>query len=183
MPRVIVYIATSQDGFIADENGSVDWLPQTTEECGGEDYGYPAFYESIDAIAIGRKTYEQILGFGDWPYPGKTSYIFSRSPTKSNHPDIAFVTQNIPDFMKSLEEKKVKRLWMVGGSDLIESFYHEGFIDEFIITKFPKILKKGIPLKTLDDALKAGELNKEKSMNFGGDTFQDYFSIKHKGKI
>lgn len=57
MTKVIVYIATSQDGYIADEKGSVDWLPQTEEQTGGEDYGYHAFYDSIDAIAIGRKTY------------------------------------------------------------------------------------------------------------------------------
>lgn len=77
MTKIVLYIATSKDGYIADEKGSVDWLPQTAEETGGEDYGYHEFYDSVDRLAIGRKTYEQILGFGNWPYPGKLSYIFN----------------------------------------------------------------------------------------------------------
>ncbi|MBA3957127.1 MAG: hypothetical protein H0X51_01855 [Parachlamydiaceae bacterium] len=68
MTRIVLYIATSKDGYIADEKGSVDWLPQSLSETGGQDYGYHEFYNSVDVIAIGRKTYEQILGFGDWPY-------------------------------------------------------------------------------------------------------------------
>ena len=74
--KIVLYIATSQDGYIADENGSVDWLPQTLSETAGQDYGYQEFYDSVDAITIGRKTYEYILGFGDWPYPGKLSVFY-----------------------------------------------------------------------------------------------------------
>ncbi len=179
MTKVIVYIATSQDGYIADDKGGVDWLPQTTEDTGGEDYGYPAFYDSVDAIAIGRKTYDQILGFGDWPYPGKTSYIFSRSPQASHRPDIQFVSENIPDFMRSLAQNKVKTLWMVGGSALIEAFYEKGFIDEFIVTVFPKMLKSGIPFTTLDSALKANALSQEKHIDYGLGVFQVHYTVKH----
>lgn len=175
MTKVIVYIATSQDGYIADEKGSVDWLPQTEEETGGEDYGYHAFYDSVDAIAIGRKTYDQILGFGDWPYPGKISYIFSRFPQEPLRSDIQFVSESIPDFMKALEEKKVKNLWMVGGSELIEAFYDQGFVDEFIVTVFPKVLGKGIPLKTLSEALRNGGVTKTHSIDFGSGIFQDNY--------
>ena len=178
MTKVIVYIATSQDGYIADEKGSVDWLPQTEEETGGEDYGYHAFYDSIDAIAIGRKTYDQILGFGDWPYPGKISYIFSRFPQETQRSDIQFVSESIPDFMQVLEEKKVKNLWMVGGSELIEAFYDTGFVDEFIVTVFPKLLKAGIPFKTLQNALKADELIREKSMDYGSGVYQEHYKLK-----
>lgn len=176
--KVIVYIATSQDEYIADENGSVDWLPQTEAETGGEDYGYYAFYDSIDAIAIGRKTYDQILGFGDWPYLGKTSYIFSRFPKETQRADIQFVSESINDFMKSLEEKKVKNLWMVGGSELIEAFYDKDFIDEFIVTVFPKVLGKGLPLKTLSDAIQRGRVAKTNSIQFGSDVFQNYYIRK-----
>lgn len=178
MTKVIVYIATSQDGYIADEKGTVDWLPQTEEETGGEDYGYHAFYDSIDAIAIGRKTYDQILGFGNWPYPGKTSYIFSRFPQKTQRSDIQFVSESIPDFMKALEEKKVKNLWMVGGSELIEAFYGQGFVDEFIVTVFPNVLKSGIPFNTLQNALKADELVREKSIDYGSGVYQEHYKLK-----
>ncbi|MBS0634240.1 MAG: dihydrofolate reductase, partial [Verrucomicrobia bacterium] len=61
---VVLYIATSQDGFIADANGNLDWLPQTVEQTAGQDYGYKEFYDSVETLAIGRATYEQILGFG-----------------------------------------------------------------------------------------------------------------------
>lgn len=179
MTKVIVYIATSQDGYIADEKGSVDWLPQTEEETGGEDYGYHAFYDSVDAIAIGRKTYDQISGFGDWPYPGKISYIFSRFPKETQRPDVKFVSESIPDFVKAIKEEKVKNLWMVGGSELIEAFYNKGFVDEFIVTVFPKILKAGIPFKTLQKALKADELSREKSIDYGSGVYQEYYTLKN----
>lgn len=178
MTKVIVYIATSADGFIADEKGSVDWLPQTVEETGGEDYGYHAFYDSMDALAIGRKTYDQILGFGNWPYPGKTSYIFSRSPQEAGGPDLEFVVGDVPSFMKAMKTRKVNNLWMVGGSELIEDFYQEGFIDEFIVTAFPSLLKQGISLKTLENALKAGELMKIKSLDYAGGVVQEHYVVR-----
>ncbi len=145
MTKIILYIATSKDGYIADENGSVDWLPQTLEETKGQDYGYHEFYNTVDALAIGRKTYDQILGFGDWPYPGKLSYIFTHKPMQSLNKDIEFVLDDIPTFIRELEDRNLKKLWMVGGADLIEAFYTKGRIDEFIITVFPCVLGKGIP--------------------------------------
>lgn len=178
MPKVIVYIATSKDGYIADERESVDWLPQTLEETGGQDYGYHEFYDSIDAIAIGRKTYEQILGFGEWPYPGKTSYIFSRFPKETQNPDIQFVLDDIPGFIKTIQAKKIRKLWMVGGSELIEAFYNEGRINEFIVTVFPNVLNKGVPLKTLEKALKADKLINVKSIDYGRGVSQEYYLVK-----
>ena len=64
MPRLIYYVASSLDGYIADENGGVDWLPDPVE---GEDFGYGEFYDGIDALLMGRRTYDQVRGFGDWP--------------------------------------------------------------------------------------------------------------------
>lgn len=82
MTKVVLYVATSQDHFIADSSGGVSWLPQTEEETGGEDFGYRAFYDSIDALAIGRKTYEQILTFGDWPLSRQGVLYFYQSSTE-----------------------------------------------------------------------------------------------------
>ena len=175
MTKVTVYIATSKDGYIADKKGNLDWLPQTLEETGGEDFGYHSFYNSMDAIAIGRKTYDQILGFGNWPYPGKISYIFSRFPKETNSKDIQFVSENISDFMKTI---KVNNLWMVGGSELIEAFYKEGFIDEFIVTAFSAVLGDGIPLKSLENALKRDELIKIKTTDYGQGVIQEYYLVK-----
>ncbi|MFI5344645.1 MAG: dihydrofolate reductase family protein [Chlamydiales bacterium] len=179
MTKIILYIATSKDNYIADENGSVDWLPQTLSETGGQDYGYHEFYDSVDAIAIGRKTYEQILGFGDWPYPGKLSYIFTRKSMESSNKDVEFVSDDIPGFIRGLESQKIKKLWMVGGPELIDAFYTKGRIDEFIVTVFPNVLKKGIALQTLSDALERDELVKLHSIDFGSGVFQDYYMIKN----
>jgi dihydrofolate reductase len=181
MTKIVLYIATSQDGFIADEKGGVDWLPQTPEETGGQDYGYQAFYDSVDATAIGRKTYEQILGFGDWPYFGKASYIFSRSHMESPNKEIEFVAEGICEFIKSLEGKNVKKLWLVGGSELINAFYKQGRIDEFIITVFPKVLNNGIPLDTLKNALLKDELVQMQSIEYGDGVLQNHYSMRAKG--
>lgn len=178
MTVIVLYIATSKDGFIADENGSVDWLPQTLEQTGGQDYGYQEFYDSVDALAMGRKTYEQILGFGDWPYPGKTSYIFTRQHMESSNKDVVFVSDDIPTFIRGMEDRKIKKLWIVGGSQLIDAFYTQGRIDEFIVTVFPAILKKGIPLQTLNDALSKHELIHGRSIDYGSGVFQNYYMGK-----
>jgi len=180
MTKIVLYIATSKDGYIADEHGSVDWLPQTVEETGGQDYGYHEFYDTVDALAIGRKTYEQILGFGNWPYPGKLSYIFTRTPMESQNTDVEFVSDDIPGFIHDLENRKIKKLWLVGGSELIDAFYTKGRIDEFILTVFPTVLKKGIPLKTLSGALERDELVKLPLTDFGSGVFQDNYMKKLK---
>src|SRR6478736_1811293 len=74
--KTILYIATSQDGFIADKDGGVGWLdPYNNIE--GEDCGYHGFYESIDGIIMGSRSYEQIVGFGEWIWPGKPAYVFT----------------------------------------------------------------------------------------------------------
>jgi dihydrofolate reductase len=75
-PRIKLYIACSLDGFIARENGSIDWLTEY-ENSPKTDYGYSEFYKSIGPVLMGRKTYEQVLGFEDWPY-GKKKSMFSQ---------------------------------------------------------------------------------------------------------
>ena len=165
----MLYIATSQDGFIADVNGNLDWLPQTEEETGGRDYGYKEFYDQVEALAIGRATYEQILGFGPWPYPGKKSYIFSSTPEATANEDIEFVSNDIPTFLKKLGPKK---LWLVGGAGLAESFAKCDKIDEYIVTVFPVTLHQGIPLTVLHKS----KLKKTRSIDFGDGVIQTYYT-------
>lgn len=180
MIEIVLYIATSQDNYIADENGSVDWLPQSLVETGGQDYGYHEFYDSVDALAIGRKTYEQILGFGDWPYPEKLSYIFTRRSIESSNKEIEFVSDDIQKFIHELERRDTKKLWIVGGAELIEAFYKEGRIDRYIVTVFPNVLNGGIPLKNLKNALERDELIKLSAIDFGDGVLQDHYIRKTK---
>ena len=83
MLKVTVYIAASLDGFIARENGALDWLPAGDTDNTGEDYGYAAFMETIDVRVMGRKSYEKVLGFGEWPYGSKPIIVLSSGSGRS----------------------------------------------------------------------------------------------------
>src|SRR5947207_1904343 len=95
-PTVILYIAVSRDGFIADKNGGVDWLNPFLDNipADADSYGYPIFFESIDTIVMGRKTYEQMLTFGEWPNAGKHTYVFTESNEIPPREDISFTTMD-----------------------------------------------------------------------------------------
>lgn len=145
MVKIILYICVSADGFIADEKGGVEWL----DEYGAsdQDCGYKDFYNSIDALVYGKNTYEQVLTFTPWPYPDKTSYVFgdSSAPVVADN-NVVFVHTDIPQFIKDIEDQGVKRLWLMGGAQLAESFYNLGLIDEYEIAIMPKKIGCGIPL-------------------------------------
>ncbi len=158
MLQVILYIAVSQDGFIADEQGGVDWLDKYSNI--GEDCGYKEFYDSIDALVFGKNTYEQVLTFGPWPYPKKVSYIFSDEQL-INQANIQFVSGDIQHFLHSIEARGIKRLWLMGGAQLVESFYKIGCIDEYILTILPDRLGRGIALPELIFTAKDLRLTKE----------------------
>lgn len=149
--KIIVYIATSADGFIARKDGAVDWLDRPQPK--GEDYGMAAFYKSVDAILYGRKTYDTAVKFVseglEIPDDGRDcrNYVFSRRrPPKKLLPGFEFVKEPIKKFTKRLRAKKGKDIWMMGGGGLIASFLDEGEIDEFIIHVIPAFIGEGIPL-------------------------------------
>ena len=148
--KIIVYIATSADGFIARKDGAVDWLDRPTPK--GEDYGMAAFYKSIDVILYGRKTYDTAVKFVsegvEIPDKGDIrNYVFSRHrPPKKLLPGFEFVKEPIKNFTKRLRAQKGKDIWMMGGGGLIASFLNEGEIDEFIIHVIPTFIGEGIPL-------------------------------------
>jgi len=148
MRKIIVYIATSADGFIARKDGAVDWLdrPRTAG-----DYGMGKFYKSIDTILWGRKTYEMMLRFQkegkDAPdMSGIKNYAFSHKPPRKVARGFEFVKQPIKEFAKSLRAEKGKDIWMMGGAGIIASFLDEGEIDEFIVHVIPTFIGEGIPL-------------------------------------
>ena len=86
MARIVYYVAASLDGFIADSAGGVDWLP----DGGSDDYRYDDFYAGVQALAMGRSTYDQVRGFGEWPYPGKPAYVFTHSPPPEGPEGVRF---------------------------------------------------------------------------------------------
>jgi dihydrofolate reductase len=145
--RIIVYIATSADGYIARPDGGIEWLDRPGT---AGDYGMSVFFKSIDTILWGRKTYEVALGFTGGKGVGYGSrvknYVFSRRPPKSHSPDVEFVRESIPDFAKRLRAEPGKNVWMMGGGELIGSFLDAGEVDEFVIHVIPTLIGEGIPL-------------------------------------
>ncbi|MED1741366.1 dihydrofolate reductase family protein [Bacillus swezeyi] len=142
--KLTFYGAISVDGYIARENHSLDWLIGTEGE---EDTGYSDFYESVDTILMGRKTYDQILILSpqEFPYQDKQCYVFSRTLTGSTE-YVNFINGDIADFSKSLKGKEGKRIWVVGGGEVLHPLLQEKLVDEFVIQIAPSIIGRGIPL-------------------------------------
>ena len=140
MRRIILNIACSLDGYIAREDGSIDWLPTV-----GGDFGMKKFLDSVDAVLLGRTTYEQILTFDcNYPYADKKSYVFSSKPGESKD-GVEFVSDMV-NFSKKLVELPGKDIWLVGGGEIISSFLKAGLIDEIILSTLPIVIGSGIPL-------------------------------------
>ena len=147
--KIIVYVATSADGYIARPDGDVEWLNRRAQL----DYGIKAFYKTIDTILMGRKTYDWALAY--WKKAGKkdgmfdtkvANYVFSRKPPKRVVPGVEFVSGPVKAFARRLRATPGKHIWMMGGGELIASFLGAQEIDEFDIHVIPTLIGKGIPL-------------------------------------
>ena len=148
MPQITLYIAISLDGYIADVDGGVGWLPSGDGGSGGDDYGYAGFYAGVDAIVMGRRTYEQVRGFGvPWPYPGKPAYVFTNRMADEAAPaGVEFIRADAAAFVRDVAGCYAGIIWLVGGADLGEQFRIAGLIDEYRVFVIPVILGQGVPL-------------------------------------
>lgn len=145
-PRIKLYIACSLDGYIAREDGSIDWLTEYDNNS-ETDYGYSEFYASIGTVLMGRKTYEQVLDFGDWAYAEKKTYVFTRQKEPlRREKNVEFVSGEVGEFARRLKENTDEDIWLVGGSQLIKAFLEEDLVDDMIVFIVPIILGGGIPL-------------------------------------
>lgn len=146
MTEIIYYVAMSLDAYIATADGGIEWLfPFETAD---EDYGYAEFYGSVDAVLLGRRTFEQSLTFSTWPYPGKPCWVFSRQRHESAQPQVTFTSQSPVQVVSDLRTRGFRRAWLVGGGELAGSFRAHRLITEYIVSIIPVILGAGIPLFT-----------------------------------
>lgn len=144
--KIIVYGATSADGYIARPDGDVGWLDRPQPK---GNYGAGAFFKTIDTILWGRKTYDKGIELGMKPSgfgPGVKNYVFSRRPQKSPGPAFEFVTEPIKPFAQRLRAQSGKDIWMMGGGEIIAAFLDVGEIDEFSIHVIPVLIGEGISL-------------------------------------
>jgi len=144
MMTVSVFIGTSLDGFIARRNGDYDFLPAG----GGEPHGYTEFMATIDALVIGRKTYETVLALPAWPYDEKRVVILSSQPV-----DLSAARGRLVEQMDGDPAEIVAKLTATGAHNLyvdggitIQRFLRAGLIQRLIITRVPVLLGDGIPL-------------------------------------
>lgn len=176
MNKIILYIATSQDGFIADKNNSIDWLPQLKDDAELEAVGYNALISRIDTIVMGNTSFKQIMTFGDWAWPEKQTYVFSYEPLQTPLACITATNQSPKEFVAQIKKRSTgKDVWLLGGAQLAQSFAAEGLIDELILTIVPQCIGQGIPLGVPFDAFK---LIEEKKLMDG--MIQDYYAKKYK---
>ncbi len=141
-----VYVATSLDGFIAAYDGGLDWLEEIPNP-EKDDFGYAKFMSGIDALLMGRKTFDKVLTFGSWPY-SKPVFVLSRSNIKVPKElvgKVEFVNGEPIAVVDQLKEMGHQNLYIDGGVT-IQNFLEADLIDEMIITRVPVLLGDGIPL-------------------------------------
>jgi dihydrofolate reductase len=140
-----VYIATSLDGFIASSDGGLDWLTEIPNP-EQSDYGFAEFMRNIDAIVMGRKTFETVLTFGEWPYSVPV-FVLSHALTKLPEAvagKAEIVSGDLRALVDHLHQRGYLNLYVDGGR-VIQGFLEEDLIDEMIITRVPILLGDGIP--------------------------------------
>ena len=144
-----VFIATSLDGYIAREDGDIDWLNDANKVVPeGEDCGFFAFMDSVDALVMGRNTFVKVLSFGQWPYGNKPVIVLSsnRIEIPDSLPEMVTWSSESPSELSDrLVNEGVKRIYVDGGVT-IQRFLAEGLVKDITITKIPVLLGSGIPL-------------------------------------
>ena len=139
-----VFIATSVDGFIARSDGALDWLPAG----GGEPHGYTEFMATVDALVIGRKTFETVLTFDAWPYGQTPVVVLSTRPAALTAPVGAaceFMAGTPAEVVARLARRGLDHLYVDGGVT-VTGFLAAGLIGRVVITRIPVLLGSGIPL-------------------------------------
>ena len=145
MNKTTLYIAASIDGYIATKDDGLDWL--SIVEVGEEDYGYNNFYKDIDAVVMGRKTYDFVVEqFDDWPYKDKQCYVFTSQKTTTNIDGVNLLNEDAKTAFDKIISDGNKNIWLVGGGILNTEFLNNNLIDEIILSIIPIVLGEGIPL-------------------------------------
>lgn len=144
MRKLILYIAASLDGYIAKTNDDLGFLSIVQQE--GQDYGYADFVKTVDAVIVGRKTYEKVISMGyDFPHSDKDTYIITRT-ARPNIGSVKFYTGDIKTLVEKLKSESGKNIFCDGGAEIVNELLKENLIDEFIISLVPILLGDGTRL-------------------------------------
>lgn len=141
-PKISIYIASSIDGYIARKDGNLDWLQYG--HTGDEDYGFKKFISSIDALILGRNTYQVVSGFDEWPYKGKRVIVLSNT-LKEVRKEAELFSGQLTDLLSQLHSDNISHIWVDGGITA-SKFLEAGLVDELTISIIAMVLGSGIPL-------------------------------------
>jgi dihydrofolate reductase len=141
-PRFSVFIAASLDGYIAARDGSIAFLDAVQRP--GEDYGFARFFDGVDTLVMGRRTYDTALGFDPWPYAGKRCVVLTHAAPPARHGEEFFAGE--PSALASrLGDHGARHIYVDGGA-VISTFLTAGLIDDLTISVIPVLLGDGVPL-------------------------------------
>lgn len=167
MRKIILYIATSLNGKIARENGSVDWL-ETIENPDKSDYGYSDFLDSVDTTIQGFNTYKQVQDWGiEFPYKDKKNFVLSRKQKTEKDEFVEFISSENLELIRDIKNSTGKDIWLIGGSQINTVFLNENLIDEIRLFVMPIIIPDGIELFSLKPVEKQIQLIETKSFSSG----------------
>lgn len=141
--RASVFVGVSVDGFIAREDGRLDFLPEGE----GESHGYEEFFASIDAVVVGRNTFDTVMTFDNWPYGSTPCFVLSTHDLPPL-PDSAVAERmsgETKEIVALLEARGVRHAYVDGGVT-IQRFLRDGLIDRIVVTRVPVLIGAGIPL-------------------------------------
>lgn len=148
MKKIILYIAVSLDGYIADRNGSVDWIKGQDDSVEQEDTFTP-FFDSIDTVIMGKRTYDQIvteLSPNQWPYTGATTFVITHDDKNNETEHIHFRNTPVCQLVDELRQQSGKNIWICGGAQIANQLIETDMIDTYHIAVIPVILGGGIKL-------------------------------------
>ena len=167
MAKTSYYVAVSLDGFLAREDGTVDWLSNYTTPL-ETPYDYEPFYKTVSAVVMGRKTYDTVISFGEYAYKGKPGLVLSKDAGfQVNEPGVESASTDWKEKFEGLKTSAKDRIWLVGGGEVASLFVTENLLDEIILTIIPETIGTGI--KWLGKAsLSAGWLLSEHHLSKNG---------------
>lgn len=148
MRRIVLYIAMSLDGYLADSAGGVDWLTGQDPAWDG-DGGYSDFIRTVDTVIMGRRTYDQIttqLSPGSWPYEGLSAWVLTHRSPPEPEGEIRFTSLSLDRLAARLRECPGRDIWLCGGAELVRQALELDLIDELRLTIIPTLLGAGVPL-------------------------------------
>lgn len=148
MKKIILYIAVSLDGYIADNQGSVEWIKGDDDTVELEDTFSP-FFSSVDTVVMGRKTFDQIvssLSCGQWPYTGTTTYVLTHHNETNDTEQIRFKNMDVCQLVEELRQGVGKNIWICGGAEIAGRLVGKNMIDTYHLAVIPVILGSGVRL-------------------------------------